>query len=266
MSADSRRMARRKHLKDNDMKLRGFIVLVLSVLMTACVSVQYDPYTPSYFTGSVLVIWVGETEGSSGDGKFLFIPNPNDLLTFHRSATDTRGRVIEPGLMYTDGGSIPKIAQVFNGLSPWGYAPAYMIHDWLFTAHHCLVDGRTDKKYDQVRDIDFDESARVLNEAISALINQRIVKHDDLAVGAITGAVDSFVAQNLWDARGACEGLKVSDADLAAARKVIPGISAFRRFKSAAAALDRELQAAVDATRGTRLPPARLVTEVSIQR
>ncbi len=249
------------------MKLRrSLIVLVLSFLMTACVSVQYDPYTPSYFTGSVLVIWVGETEGSSGDGKFLFIPNPNDRLTFHRNASDTHGRMIEPGLMYTDGGSISKVAQVFNGLSPWGYAPGYMIHDWLFTARHCLVDGSSDKKYDQVRDIDFDEFAKILNEAISALINQRLVKRNDLAIGAITGAVDSFVARNLWDEQGACERLKVSDADLAAARKVIPGISAFRRLRPAAAAIDREIQAAVDATRGSQLPPARLVTEVSVKR
>jgi hypothetical protein len=168
--------------------------------------------------------------------------------------------------MYTDGGSIPRIAQVFNGLSPWGYAPAYMVHDWLFTARHCLVDGHTDKKYDRVRDVDFDESAEILNEAISALVNQRLVKQDDLAIGAITGAVDSFVARNLWDEKGACERLKVTDTDLAAARKVIPGISAYRRFKPAATALDREIQAAVDATRGSQLPPARLITEISIRR
>jgi hypothetical protein len=247
---------------------KSIIVLALAFLLAGCVSVQYQPDTPSYFTGRVLVIWVGETEGSAGDGKFLFVPNPNDRLTFHRDASDTHGKIIEPGLMYTDGGSIPKIAQVFNGLSPWGYAPAYMIHDWLFTARHCLVDGTQDEKYNQVRDIGFDESAVILNEAISALVKQRQVKRDDLALGAITGAVDSFVARNLWDETGACERLKVSAEDLAAARKVIPGVTILRRLRAVPSlrGLNMELQSATEAMRGKPLPPARLVTEISFER
>ncbi len=69
-------------------------------------------------------------------------------------------QLIRPGLMYTDGGSIPKIAQVFKGLSPWGYAPAYMIYDWVFTARHCIVDGETNARFDQVHDVTFKDFAR----------------------------------------------------------------------------------------------------------
>lgn len=246
---------------------RALFATLLCVVTAGCVSVQYDPHTSAYFTGSVLVIWIGEG-GASGDGKFLFVPNPNDRLTLHRDAGNGAAAVIEPGLMYTDGGSIPRIAQVFNGLSPWGYAPAYMIHDWIFTARHCLVDGQDSPKYDQVRNVGFDESATILNEAISALINHRKVKRNDLAIATITAAVDSVVARRLWDEKGGCAALQVTPEDLAAAQKVVPGASAFRRLARAPAGneLSRELQAAVEATRGVRLPPARLVAEVSFER
>nr|WP_249779640.1 DUF1353 domain-containing protein [Bradyrhizobium sediminis] len=40
--------------------------------------------------------------------------------------------------MYTDGGSIPRIAQIFNGLSPWGFGPAYIVHDWIFLRSQLL--------------------------------------------------------------------------------------------------------------------------------
>jgi hypothetical protein len=246
------------------MKFSNFIRTIwLGLSLAGCVSVQYQPDTPAYFSGSVLVIWVGETEGSAGDGKFLFVPSPVEPLIFHRHASDTHGREIEPGLMYTDGGSIPKVAQVFNGLSPWGYAPAYMIHDWLFTARHCLVDGEQDPKYQQVKDIEFDESAEILNEAISALVKQRRVRREDLAIGAITGAVDSFVARGLWDQKDACKNLKVSAEDLAAARKVFPGVSVARKMREAPTDMLLEIQSAAKATQGKPLAPARLITEIS---
>ena len=100
---------------------------------------------------------VGRGRKPVGDGNFLFVPDPRDPLVFRRADPQSHGAVIQPGLMYTDGGSIPKIAQVFNGFSPWGYAPAYMIHDWLFVGRHCLVDGEPGSRFDQIRDVDFDD-------------------------------------------------------------------------------------------------------------
>lgn len=246
--------------------LRRIGALALCLALGGCASVRYDPDTPSYFTGSLLVIWIDEG-GSSGDGTFLFVPNPRDMLTIHRNVPEGRGRTIQPGLMYTDGGSIPKIAQIFNGLSPWGYAPAYMVHDWVFTARHCLVDGDDSPKYNQIRDVDFEESARILNDAISALINQQQVRRNDIAVAAITTAVDSIIARAIWDERGACSALKVKPEHIAAARRVIPDIQAFSTNRSpAASALDREFRAATEATRGKPLPAARIVNEVSFKR
>ncbi|MES0058388.1 hypothetical protein [Mesorhizobium sp. M0041] len=154
---------------------------------------------------------------------FLFVPDPRDPLIFHRADPAAPGSLIKPGLMYTDGGSIPKIAQVFKGLSPWGYAPAYMIHDWVFISHHCIVDGSTEKRFDQVRGVGFGDSAAILGEAIKALIATKQVAPNDVAPSAITAAVGSVVAKNLWDEQGACKSLQVSAKDIASAEAAIPG-------------------------------------------
>jgi hypothetical protein len=112
----------------------------LGLALSGCATVDYLHTPAGQFKGTAFVMWAGEGNGS-GDGNFLFVPDPRDPLIFTRADPQSLGGVIQPGLMYTDGGSIPKIAQVFNGFSPWGYAPGYMIHDWLFVGRHCLVDG-----------------------------------------------------------------------------------------------------------------------------
>ncbi|MBZ9711116.1 hypothetical protein LB543_30915 [Mesorhizobium sp. ESP7-2] len=95
-------------------------VIALAVATAAgCSSIDYQKLTTGEISGSLFVMWVGEGN-SSGDGNFLFVPDPHDLLVFHRAAPAAPGSTIK--LKYTDGGSIPKIAQVFKGLSPWGYA------------------------------------------------------------------------------------------------------------------------------------------------
>lgn len=98
-----------------------------------------------------------------------------------------------------------------------------MIHDWVFIAHHCIVDGSTESRFDQVRGVDFAESAAILGEAIKGLIGTRQVAPNDVAPGAITAAVGSVVAKNLWDEKGACKSLQVSARDVAAAEAAIPG-------------------------------------------
>ena len=138
-------------------RVRTVVVAMALTLLGGCASIDFNQAPPGRFTGAVFVMWVGEGDSSSGDGNFLFVPDPQSRLTFYRSDSSAPGAVIKPGLMYTDGGSIPKIAQVFKGLSPWGYAPAYMVHDWLFVAHHCLLDGSSDPRFDPVRNVDFDE-------------------------------------------------------------------------------------------------------------
>lgn len=197
--------------------------------LTACSSVDYSSLSPGRFSGSLFVMWVDEG-GSSGDGTFLYVPDPKDPLIFYRNDSTAPGGAIRPGLMYTDGGSIPKIAQVFKGLSPWGYAPAYMIHDWLFVARHCIVDGSNDKRFDEVRNVNFNDSAKILGEAIRTLVKEQRVDPNDVAASGITGAVGTTIARNLWDKQGACAELQVGPKDIAAAESAIPGSTRLQKF------------------------------------
>jgi hypothetical protein len=248
-------------------RFKKLLLTVVTLLLGGCVTVIYDPTSSGYFTGQLFVMWI-EEGGPSGDGIFLFVPNPRNRLTFHRNAPDGHGAIIQPGFMYTDGGSIPRIAQVFNGFSPWGYAPAYMIHDWLFTVRHCLVDGEINPKYDPVRDVSFEESARILGDGIRALVIERKVKRDDLAATTITAAVESFVARGMWDQNGECQKSKVSAKDIAAADEAIPGSAALLRAKRRAplTGLELEVQSARAEVRGTPIKRAQLVTELSFDR
>jgi hypothetical protein len=195
---------------------------VLGLPLGGCATVDYWHTPAGHFTGSVFVMWVGEGNQSE-DGNFLFVPDPRDPLIFTRANPQSHGAVIQPGIMYTDGGSIPKIAQVFNGFSPWGYAPVYMIHDWLFVGRHCLVDGEAGSRFNQIRDVNFEDSATILAEAIQALVASNQVKRNDVAGETISGAVGSVVARNNWDETGACAASAVSAKDRAAAEAAIPG-------------------------------------------
>ncbi|WJH39372.1 DUF1353 domain-containing protein [Aliirhizobium terrae] len=201
---------------------RRVLACASALLLSACVSIDYDSLKPGGFTGSLIVMWVGPGTTGSGDGQFVFVPDPAAPLTFTRPGNGA-GKVIRPGVMYTDGGSIPRVAQVFKGFNPWGYAPAYMIHDWLFTARHCIVDGQSNAEYDRLKDVTFEDSAVILGEAIRGLVAANQVDKDDVAGGTITWAVGSGIAKNLWDSQGACAAEKVSDQHLAQIELAVPG-------------------------------------------
>lgn len=194
------------------------IIASIAFLLAGCVSSSYEATAPGTFKGSVVVLWVGEGSGQAGDGKFLFVPDPDEPLIFKRPD----GEVIQPGLMYTDGGSIPPIGQLFNGFSPWGYAPAFMIHDWLFVARHCIVDGMPTPEHEKLRHVDFDDQSEIMAEAIKGLVESGKVKRNDFAGATITGAVDSVVARQKWDERGGCEEMHVTPKHLKEARRLMP--------------------------------------------
>jgi hypothetical protein len=231
--------------------------LAMALTISACSSIDYQKLSPGQLSGSLFVMWVGEGD-SFGDGRFLFVPDPRDPLIFRRPDPGARGGTIQPGIMYTDGGSIPRIAQAFNGLSPWGYAPAYMIHDWVFTAHHCIVDGSKESRFDQVRGMEFDDSVAILGEAIKALVETRRVARKDVAPDVITAAVGSVFARNLWNEHGACKSLQVSPKDIAAAEAAIPGSTTkahnLRTFR-----LPEAIAPSIPAAR-----PAKIVARVSL--
>ncbi|MEM0935295.1 MAG: hypothetical protein AAGJ91_05240 [Pseudomonadota bacterium] len=179
-------------------------------LPAGCGSVAYDALEPGEFSGSVLVLWVGENDGGFGDGKFIYVPVPGDELTLQRRNPNATVSIIKPGAIYTDGGSIPRAAQVFKGFSPWGYAPAYMVHDWLFVAKKCVTDGAATPDEVPIGRMDFIESAEILGEAIKGLIEAKRVKPNDVAPEMISAAVAGPISRSIWFQKGGCAKNRLS--------------------------------------------------------
>ncbi len=67
---------------------------------------------------------------------FIYNPDPTKPFHFVRG----NGEVIVPQNIYTDGGTVPKAAWRYVG-TPWDYAPAYIIHDWLYEANRRRIAG-----------------------------------------------------------------------------------------------------------------------------
>lgn len=216
-----------------------------------CGFVNYDEAPEGQFTGSLFVMWV-EEGGRLGDGTFVYVPNPRDPLTFVRGGSSDF-REIRPEMMYTDGGSIPKAAQLFEGFSPWGYAPAYMIHDWLFVARHCNVDGEATQEEQKIAGMEFQTSADIIAEAIKTLVRQERIKDNDVAPRVISSTVAGPISRGFWEKEGACKASRVSEMDRLAAEAGIPGSSLPERV------IERVLP------NGEKVPlqPGRTVAEIS---
>jgi hypothetical protein len=183
-------------------KLAGIGLLVLSGVVGCTTVPTIDPKDPGRVSGYLMVFW-------DGYDNFIYYPYYADPLTYtlpkglaQRAGYDT----IRPGAMFTDGGSIPQAVRNWTGLSPWGYGPAYIVHDWLFIARHCNKTGQTGrfderdrKEARKVESVDFQLSADVLAAVIQALVAQDKVPKHDFAPKAIYTAVDSGIARNLWN-------------------------------------------------------------------
>ncbi|MCG8508606.1 MAG: DUF1353 domain-containing protein [Rhodospirillales bacterium] len=141
------------------------------------------------FTARPLVSW-------NGMDKFVFMPDPDQPFAY----TTAAGRKIEPRTMYTDGGSTPRILRGLKKFSSWGYAPAFIVHDWLFTAKKCQHQPDTDWTFPQ--------SALVMAEAIKTLMEVGFVnfKGDTVRLNKAEDtlylmyhAVNSFIAKDIWE-------------------------------------------------------------------
>jgi hypothetical protein len=128
--------------------------------------------------------------------RFVYQPDNQTPFTF----TTSSGRKITPGLMDTDGGSIPRVLHGIAKFSPWGYAPGYIIHDWIFTAHKC--------RHEPDDDITFEDSATILAECIKTMMEVGFEDFDGQTVKfkkaedtmyLIYKAVASSIALRLWN-------------------------------------------------------------------
>lgn len=177
--------------------------LLALLVLAACGPASIKNAPSGEFQGTLFVMWVGETQSGLGDGTFVFVPS-KDPLIFKRSRPDATVKVIQPGIMYTDGGSIPQFAQVFKGFSPWGYAPAYMVHDWLFVARRCKDDPSASEAEKQAGNMPFPETGDIAAEAIQTLLTSNAVRKDDIAPVVISGIVSGPITRKLWEEPGAC--------------------------------------------------------------
>ena len=98
---------------------------LLAVLLSSCASQQfYDKVQVGTIKNSPHVKWVGPN-------KFELVVRADAPFEFQRY----NGEVIRPLAINTDGGSVPRQFWDMRGMSPWTYAPGYLVHDWLYEAH-----------------------------------------------------------------------------------------------------------------------------------
>ncbi len=211
--------------------------LLAMLALTGCGYVDYEAAPVGKFEGALFVMWVDESKRGLGDGSFVFVPTA-DPLRFTRGGRGTV-QVIEPTMMYTDGGSIPQMAQAMNGFSPWGYAPAYMVHDWLFVARKCVNDGAATEGEAAVADMPFIESAEIAAEAIKSLIAAGRVQPNDVAPQAISSAVAGPVSRQLWNKKGACAAGRIKPEHLAMIYRALPSVQPVMEMAPGAAPMRR---------------------------
>ena len=106
--------------------LAPFSVLLLSSCAADRFYQQVDG--TGEITGRPAVVW-------TQPDKFVYAHQLNTDFKFSRP----NGEVIHPGSIETDGGSIPRILWSQKDFSPWTYAPAYLVHDWMYEAHRRKV-------------------------------------------------------------------------------------------------------------------------------
>lgn len=147
------------------------------------------------FKGLPRVVWNGMFKKGKTP-RFVYQSDPGNEFRFIRH----NGQAIKPRKMDTDGGSIPRLLHGQYQYDPWTYAPGYIIHDWIFTAHKC-----NHAPDDQ---ISFEESATILAECIKTQMEVGFKDYDGKAVKfpkrkftlyLIHLAVSSSIARKLWN-------------------------------------------------------------------
>lgn len=170
--------------------IRAIAITLLALPLTGCLDWfygrAYDQTPVGKLSGKLIVEWIDQD-------KFIFVPDDTNPLVFTRSS----GEKIQPQSMFTDGGSIPQALRAVKSYSPWGYAPAFIIHDWLFVMNHCKIAGH--EKYD------VEKAAKVMAEAMKTVMeNPKYGGPNKLVHYSMYEAVKSPVAKKYWE-DGKCE-------------------------------------------------------------
>lgn len=167
-------------------------------LVSGCASKYYSHVKPGKLSGNLIVEWMAPD-------RFLFIPgslvNGTEPLVFSRD----NGTEIQPERFYTDGGSIPRAFWALKNYSPWGYGPAFIVHDWLFHMQDCEISNW--KNYD------IEEAALVMSEVMKTLMESPEFNYGDkTTVYLMNKAVQSPPAQKAWNDKK-CQLAPAPEAD-----------------------------------------------------
>jgi hypothetical protein len=169
--------------------LRLLYVLALALCvfsMSGCATYHYNHTTKGTLTGKVIVEWYKPN-------LFKYIPDATQPLMFLRSNGDS----IQPQAMITDGGSIPRVFWVFKNYSPWGYGPAFVVHDWLFRIKNCNLTGHPNYS--------LKDAATVMSEIMKTLMETPEFDYGSKgSMYLMYEAVQTPPAQDAWD-HGTCE-------------------------------------------------------------
>ncbi|MCB1519186.1 MAG: DUF1353 domain-containing protein [Hyphomicrobiaceae bacterium] len=187
------------------------VVATATLGLTGCLDQlfgwQYDQTKTGELKGTLQIRWLSQD-------KFLFVPDAADPLVFKRAD----GTVIQPQSMYTDGGTIPSALRAIKAYSPWGYAPAFIIHDWLFVMKQCKLQGH--EAYD------LDTAAMIMAEAMKTLMEKPDFGGPNKLVHySMYEAVRTSTARDYWE-NGVCN-------PAGAAMSRVPEKSATRSLEAA---------------------------------
>lgn len=135
------------------------------------------------FSGLCAVEWLAPR-------KYRMVLDPAHPLRFERGSAPDRfaptGEVVTVGQMLTDGGTVPMAAALIE-LTPFSYLPAYLVHDWLYEAHHRDGSG------------DFEQTNRILLEAMWTLMQTGTVPRNRFHLHLVWDGCSSPAAKEVWD-------------------------------------------------------------------
>jgi hypothetical protein len=100
------------------MRAQPIAPLFLLVAQSGCPSYHNKNTDLGTLNGAVTVRWYKPK-------LFVYEPDASTPLTFTRKS----GHAIIPAQDVC--GSIPRAFRLFRNYSPWGYGPAFIVHDWL---------------------------------------------------------------------------------------------------------------------------------------
>ena len=187
-----RKPARRKAAKPKGRGIKDGSAAALAAIAAEKERTGFDSWMWKLYKSTFGVAWDarGKFHGkftieTKGTLNYFYLPDPADPFRYVRN----NGEVIQPGVMMTDGGTVPRVAWLVPDLDPWTYLKAYALHDWQFLNHHCHPELSTS----------FENANLTLAEGIFTLMMDGEVDSDWRKVEAVYQAVSSFVGRGVWE-------------------------------------------------------------------